>query len=106
MVSFPRGKGHLLVSCAPMREQKTTRKVLFELGSAQRCHHWKNAILVGKVCVFTNFTRGCRSKRVDLGFLIYCISCGHTGLTDEKRIKNHFIRSCPVVFVLCPFLIG
>ena len=35
----------------------------------------------------------------------HLLSCGHTGLMDEKRIKNQFIRSCPVVFLLCPFLI-
>ena len=32
--------GRLLVSCVPMREQKTMRKgTFFELGSAQRCRH-------------------------------------------------------------------
>ena len=34
------GGARLLVSCVLMREQKPMRKgTLFELGSAQRCHH-------------------------------------------------------------------
>ena len=49
--------------------KKTTRKgTFFELGR-------KNAILVGKRCVFTNLTNGCRSKRVCV--LIYYIGKGY-----------------------------
>ena len=43
----------------------------------------KNAIFVGKGYVFTNFTKGCRSKRI--GVLIYYIGKGYflTGHSEK-----------------------
>ena len=69
---FSQGR-RLLVSCVPMREQKKMRKgTFFRAGQCAALPSFrvgKMLFFVGKGYVITNFTKGCRSKRVRV--LIY-----------------------------------
>ena len=52
-----RGEGHLLVSCVPMRELKKNgeKRYSFRAGQCAALSSLKNAIFVGKWCVFYKF---------------------------------------------------
>ena len=95
MSSRGRGGGRLLVSFVPMREQKNDEKGFFfragQCAALSSFRVGKMLFFVGKMYVFTNFTKCCRSKRV--GVLIYITQERVTFLLDTVKRGINFKMS-------------